>query len=46
MKRMSIREILLGAVAAYMNCDESCLKKYKIYELKQMAEKFTEEETN
>lgn len=43
MKRMSIREILLGACAEYMNCSIECLKKYKTYELQEMAEKFAEE---
>lgn len=44
MKRMTIREILLGACAEYMNCSVECLKKYKTYELQKMVEKFVEQE--
>lgn len=44
MKRMSIREILLGACAEYMNCSVECLKKYKTYELMEIVEKFAEKD--
>lgn len=38
MKRITIREILIGAVASAYNVSEECLKKVKTYKLKQMME--------
>ena len=38
MKKISIREILIGAVACTYNVSEDCLKKVKTSELKKMME--------
>lgn len=43
-KRLTIREILLSAVAYQLHCSEECLKRYKTWQLKEMAEKFDNEQ--
>ena len=42
--RITMREILLGACASYMNCSEECLKKYKTWELLDLANKLERKE--
>ena len=38
MKRITIREILIGAVASTYDVSEECLKKVKTIKLKEMME--------
>ena len=39
MKKITMKEILIGAVAYKLNCSEECLKGYTKQQLKAMLEK-------